>query len=98
MFKIVIKKYSSHSLDKLYFIIKKFSWESNFVKVKRMFIKLGLIISIISALFLFSYSYMEALNIANTADEKVYGGSFLFFTIMAFVFTWLSNVFLSLLI
>ncbi|MFS0616027.1 hypothetical protein [Lederbergia ruris] len=53
----------------------------------------GLYTAIITAVYLFSYSYIEALRISN-AEEKVYGGTFIFSSIMAFVFSGLTYLFI----
>ncbi|MCJ7843645.1 hypothetical protein MUB24_22805 [Lederbergia sp. NSJ-179] len=58
-----------------------------------MLAQFGLFIAVIMAVYLFSYSYIEALRISN-AEDKVYGGTFIFSTIMAFVFSGLTYLFI----
>ncbi|KRG12560.1 hypothetical protein ACA30_08835 [Virgibacillus soli] len=53
----------------------------------------GLYTAIITAVYLFAYSYIEALRISN-AEEKVYGGTFIFSSIMAFVFSRFTYLFI----
>lgn len=58
-----------------------------------MLTKIALYIAIIMTVYLFSYSYIEALRISNS-EEKVYGGTFIFSSIMAFVFSGLTYLFI----
>ncbi|MEK3887687.1 hypothetical protein [Bacillus sp. FSL K6-3431] len=51
------------------------------------------IITLIMTVYLFSYSYIEALRISN-AEEKVFGGTFIFSSSMAFVFSGLCYLFI----
>lgn len=55
--------------------------------------KIALIIAVLTAVYLFSYSYIEALRISNS-DGKVYGGTFIFSSIMAFVFSAITYLFI----
>ncbi|MFC5464280.1 hypothetical protein [Lederbergia graminis] len=57
-----------------------------------MLTNIAFIITIIMTLYLFSYSYIEALRISD-AEEKVYGGTFIFSSIMAFVFSFMTYLF-----
>ncbi len=45
------------------------------------------------AVFLFSYSYIEGIKIANS-EEKVYGGTFILSVTAAFVFAGFTHVFI----
>ncbi|HEY4552092.1 MAG TPA: hypothetical protein VIG80_02745 [Bacillaceae bacterium] len=54
---------------------------------------IALAVALITAIYLFSYSYIEALRISN-AEDKVYGGTFIFSSIMAFVFSGLTYLFI----
>ncbi|WP_222119473.1 hypothetical protein [Siminovitchia fortis] len=45
------------------------------------------------ALYLFSYSYIEAIRISNS-DDKVEAGTFIFMSCMAFVFSGFTYVFM----
>ncbi|MFS0646775.1 hypothetical protein [Siminovitchia sp. 179-K 8D1 HS] len=57
--------------------------------------KAALIISFLMAIYLFSYCYVEALRISDAdADEKVEGGTFLVMSIMAFVFSGFTYLFI----
>ncbi|MBS4195147.1 hypothetical protein [Lederbergia citri] len=58
-----------------------------------MLTKIALFIAIIMTVYLFAYSYIEALRISNS-EEKVYGGTFIFSSIMAFVFSGLTYLFI----
>lgn len=58
-----------------------------------MLTNIAFTITIIMTLYLFSYSYIEALRISNT-EEKVYGGTFIFSSSMAFVFSGLCYLFI----
>ncbi|MGN7403470.1 hypothetical protein ACTHO0_26845 [Cytobacillus praedii] len=49
--------------------------------------------SVIMAVFLFSYSYIEGMKIANS-EGKVYGGTFILSVTAACIFTGLSHVFI----
>jgi hypothetical protein len=64
-------------------------------KVKRILTKAALIISFLMAMYLFAYCYLEALRISDAdPDEKVEGGTFLVMSIMAFVFSGLTYLFI----
>ncbi|HBZ09418.1 MAG TPA: hypothetical protein DEO65_06010 [Bacillus bacterium] len=54
---------------------------------------IALTISFLMALYLFSYSYIEALRISNS-DEKVEAGTFIFMSCMAFVFSGFTYMFI----
>ncbi|MCJ8009484.1 hypothetical protein ACFFF5_18745 [Lederbergia wuyishanensis] len=58
-----------------------------------MLTKIALIIAILMTVYLFSYSYIEALRISNS-EERVTGGTFIFSSIMAFVFSGLTYLFI----
>ncbi|MBS4200117.1 hypothetical protein KHA93_10775 [Bacillus sp. FJAT-49732] len=58
-----------------------------------MLTKIALIIALCMTVYLFSYSYIEALRISNS-EERVYGGTFIFSSIMAFVFSGLTYLFI----
>ncbi|UAC47655.1 hypothetical protein K6959_13580 [Bacillus aquiflavi] len=53
---------------------------------------LALYLSLFMAIFLFSFAYIEGIKIANT-EGKVYGGTFIFTVMMAFVFSNLAYTF-----
>lgn len=53
----------------------------------------ALYLSIIMAVFLYSYAYIEGLKIANT-EGKVRGGTFIFSVISALVFSSFTFIFL----
>ncbi|MBS4208574.1 hypothetical protein [Bacillus sp. FJAT-50079] len=50
-------------------------------------------VALIMAVYLFSYSYIEGIRISNT-EGQVYGGTFIFSSIMAFVFSGLTYLFI----
>jgi uncharacterized membrane protein YhaH (DUF805 family) len=52
----------------------------------------ALFLSLIMALFLFSYAYAEGIKIANT-DGKVHGGTFILSVVSAFLFSVFTFVF-----
>lgn len=54
---------------------------------------IGLYTSTLAAVYLFAYAYIEAIRISN-ATEKVYGGTFIFSTVMAFVFSGFTYLFI----
>lgn len=54
---------------------------------------IGLIISLAMTLYLFSFTYIEALRISNH-EGKVDGGTFIFTFIMAFLFSSLTYLFI----
>lgn len=53
----------------------------------------GFLVSFFMAVFLFLYSYIEALKISNS-EGKVYGGTFIFSIVMAFIFSGFTYVFI----
>ncbi|MGG0889699.1 hypothetical protein ACUXCC_003494 [Cytobacillus horneckiae] len=53
----------------------------------------ALYLSVIMAIFLFSYSYVEGIKIANS-EGKVYGGTFIFTVTAGFIFSRLSYIFM----
>jgi len=55
--------------------------------------KVGLYVSFFMAIFLFLYAYIEALRISN-AEDKVYGGTFIFSIVMAFIFSGFTYTFI----
>jgi hypothetical protein len=52
----------------------------------------ALFLSLIMALFLFSYAYVEGIKMANT-EGKVYGGTFILSVVSAFLFSAFTFVF-----
>ncbi|MGG3739333.1 hypothetical protein [Aeribacillus pallidus] len=58
-----------------------------------MLTSLALYLSLMMAIYLFSYSFIEGLKISES-DDHVYGGTFIFSVTMAFVFSGLTYVFL----
>lgn len=54
---------------------------------------LALYLSVIMAVFLFSYSYAEGIRIANS-DERAGGGTFILSVTAAFIFSGLTYVFI----
>lgn len=60
---------------------------------KLLITKAALFLSFFMAIYLFSYSYIEALRISES-DEKVYGGTFIFSSAMAFVFSGFTYLFI----
>jgi len=58
-----------------------------------MLTNIAFITALLMAVYLFSYSYIEALRISNS-EERVYGGTFIFSSIMAFVFSGLTYLFI----
>ncbi|ONK22349.1 hypothetical protein BLX87_16585 [Bacillus sp. VT-16-64] len=63
--------------------------------MKTILTKAALVISFLMAIYLFSYCYVEALRISDTdVDKKVEGGTFLVMSIMAFVFSGLTYLFI----
>gem|GEM_PF-2452875 len=55
--------------------------------------KIGLFVSFFMSLFLFLYAYIEAIKISN-AEDKVYGGTFIFSIVMAFIFSGFTYTFI----
>ncbi|UII55323.1 hypothetical protein LS684_17050 [Cytobacillus spongiae] len=53
---------------------------------------IALYISLVMAIFLFAYAYYEGIQIANT-EGKVRGGTFVFTTTFAFVFSSFTYIF-----
>ncbi|MCP3740689.1 hypothetical protein [Rossellomorea sp. BNER] len=59
-----------------------------------MLVNFALIISILMALYLFSYAYIEGIRISD-ADQKVDGGiTFIFSIMMAFSFSGITYLFI----
>ncbi|MBS4220906.1 hypothetical protein KHA96_21660 [Bacillus sp. FJAT-49711] len=58
-----------------------------------MLTNIALVIALVMTVYLFAYSYIEALKISNS-EERVYGGTFIFSSIMAFVFSGLTYLFI----
>ncbi|MCR2823170.1 hypothetical protein [Lederbergia panacisoli] len=58
-----------------------------------MLTNIALVIALVMTVYLFAYSYIEALKISNS-EEQVYGGTFIFSSIMAFVFSGLTYLFI----
>ena len=52
----------------------------------------ALTVALLMTLYLFSYSYIEAYRISH--GEKVYGATFIFSSIMAFVFSGIAYLFI----
>ncbi len=52
---------------------------------------IALYLSLIMALYLFVFSYIEGIKIAN-AEEKVHGGTFIFSVVGAFIFSGLTSL------
>lgn len=52
----------------------------------------ALFLSLIMALFLFSYAYVEGIKLANT-EGKVHGGTFILSVVSAFLFSAFTFVF-----
>lgn len=48
-------------------------------------------LSLIMAIYLFVYSYIEGIRIANS-DEKIHGGTFILSVVGAFVFSGLTSI------
>nr|WP_213089153.1 hypothetical protein [Siminovitchia thermophila]MBM7717587.1 hypothetical protein [Siminovitchia thermophila] len=62
--------------------------------MKTILTKAALVISFLMAIYLFSYCYVEALRISDTDVDKKEGGTFLVMSIMAFVFSGLTYLFI----
>lgn len=58
-----------------------------------MLTNFALTVALLMTLYLFTYSYIEALRISNLG-EKVYGATFIFSSIMAFVFSGIAYLFI----
>ncbi|WP_421380824.1 hypothetical protein ACOJQI_18705 [Bacillus salacetis] len=58
-----------------------------------MLIKAALILSFIMAIYLFAFSFVQAIKISESETE-VRGGTFIFSVIMAFIFSGLTYVFI----
>ncbi len=58
-----------------------------------MLIHAALIISFIMAIYLFAYSFVQAIKISES-EHKVRGGTFIFAVIMAFVFSSFTYLFI----
>lgn len=54
---------------------------------------IALYVSLIMAVYLFGYAYIEGLKIANTED-KAYGGTFIFSVVSAFIFSRFTYIFI----
>ncbi|MGM0847406.1 MAG: hypothetical protein ACQEUT_21005 [Bacillota bacterium] len=58
-----------------------------------MIVQAALILSFIMAIYLFAFSYVQAIQIAESETE-VRGGTFIFSVAMAFIFSGLTYIFI----